>query len=133
MLQEAEAAQKQFVQLRREHEALQNSIRSQVSTCSRQAAEWGSAGRPQSQQRRTAHPNLHLCTSMQDWSALLAACFSAWLMNSLSSLVLWCRFCACMQELVQQNELHLLQGQLDVVQQAHAEKSRALEAAHSRS
>jgi hypothetical protein len=30
VLQDAEAAQKQFVQLRREHEALQNSIRSQV-------------------------------------------------------------------------------------------------------
>jgi hypothetical protein len=29
-MQEAEAAQKQFVQLRREHEALQNSVRSQV-------------------------------------------------------------------------------------------------------
>jgi hypothetical protein len=30
VLQDAEAAQKQFVQLRREHEALQNSVRSQV-------------------------------------------------------------------------------------------------------
>lgn len=36
VVQEAEAAQKQFVQLRREHEALQNSVRSQVGPLPRQ-------------------------------------------------------------------------------------------------
>lgn len=35
MAQEAEAAQKQFVQLRREHEVLQNSRRSQASALQR--------------------------------------------------------------------------------------------------
>ncbi|WIA21513.1 hypothetical protein OEZ85_000716 [Tetradesmus obliquus] len=64
IVKEAEAAQKQFVQLRREHEALQNSVRS--------------------------------------------------------------------QDLQQQNELQLLQGQCDVQQQALTDKSRALEAAQDR-